>query len=148
MKNCIDIGIIQAFLDGELSTGEVTRVSDHICGCDSCAMLLSQAEDENAVVFPALAREFDSMVPTQRLWARIEDSIEVHKASTPWWRKLCGIIVSDFINPQVGAFAALLIVVGLFTMYKLSGPVPSSTIAGGPKVTNAPRTVNVDTVPS
>jgi hypothetical protein len=146
MKNCLDIGIIQAFLDGELSGTEVTRVSDHIGDCDSCAMLLSQAEDENAVVFPALAREFDSMVPTQRLWARIEDSIEVQKASAPWWRKLHGIIVIDLINPQVGAFAALLIVVGLFAMYKLSGPAVPNDVAGiVPKSSTSPRTVDVIT---
>ena len=77
-NNCLDIGIIQAFLDGELSVGDVARVSDHIADCDTCAMLLSQAEDENAIVFPALAREFDSMVPTQRLWARIEERSEEH----------------------------------------------------------------------
>ena len=87
MKNCLDIGIIQAFLDGELSSTEVTRVSDHIGDCDPCAMLLAQAEDENAVVFPALAREFDTLVPTQRLWARIEDSIQVEKDAAPWWQK-------------------------------------------------------------
>jgi len=146
MKNCLDIGIIQAFLDGELSSGEVTRVSDHIGDCDSCAMLLSQAEDENAVVFPALAREFDAMVPTQRLWARIEDSIEVQKASASWWRKLRGIIVSDLLNPQLGAFAALLIVVGLFAIYKLSGPAPTSDRAGignGPKISST-GVVNIE----
>ena len=146
MKDCLDIGIIQAFLDGELSSGEVTRVSDHIGDCDSCAMLLSQAEDENAVVFPALAREFDAMVPTQRLWARIEDSIETQKAALPWWRKLRGIIVSDFLNAQVGAFAALLIVIGLFAMYKLSGPTTPVDVATVPKTT-APPVVNIQTEP-
>lgn len=132
MKNCLDIGIIQAFLDGELSSTEVTRVSDHIGDCDSCAMLLSQAEDENAVIFPALAREFDAMVPTQRLWTSIENSIQSDKDAAPWWQKLYGIIVTDFINPQVGAFAGLLIVVGIFAIYKFSGPnevavVPTTT---------------------
>ncbi|HEY2867588.1 MAG TPA: hypothetical protein VGJ02_10890 [Pyrinomonadaceae bacterium] len=144
MKNCLDIGIIQSFLDGELASGEVTRVSDHIGDCDSCAMLLSQAEDENAVVFPALAREFDAMVPTQRLWARIEDSIETEKASAPWWEKAYAVFVT-LINPQVGAFAALLIVVGLFAMYKLSGPSSPGDRAGLiSKAANAPTIVNVD----
>lgn len=140
--NCLDIGIIQAFFDGELTSSEVTRVSDHITACDACAMLLSQAEDENAVVFPALAREFDSMVPTQRLWTRIEDGIQFEKDAAPWWQKLYGIIITDFLNPQVGAFAALLIVVGLFAMYKLNGPAVTSPndIASAPKVTAGPAT--------
>ena len=145
--NCFDIGIIQAFLDGELPSHEVARVSDHIGGCDSCAVLLAQAENENAVVFTALAGEMDTLVPTQRLWARIEDSIEVEKASAPWWQKAYALIVTDLINPQIGALAALLIVLGLFAMYKLSGPtVTTSDVAGGSKTTTAPRIVNVDTV--
>ncbi|MBV9243158.1 MAG: zf-HC2 domain-containing protein [Acidobacteria bacterium] len=146
--NCLDIGIIQAFLDGELPSSEVTRVSDHIGGCDTCALLLSRAEDENAAVFPALAREFDTMVPTQRLWARIEDSIQFEKDAAPWWQKLRAAVVANFINPQVGALAGLLIVLGLFAMYKLSGPSGTTDqIALGPKTTIAPTVVNVDTVP-
>ena len=142
MKNCFDIGIIQAFLDGELPASEVTRVSDHVGACDACATMLSQAEDENAVVFPALAREFDAMVPTQRLWTRIEDGIQFEKDSAPWWQKLYGIIVTDFLNPQVGALAALLIVLGLFAMYKLSGPTTTNNIAGvTPKTANDTRDV-------
>jgi hypothetical protein len=142
MKNCLDIGIIQAFLDGELPGGEVTRVSDHIGDCDSCALLLSQAEDENAIVFPALAREFDAMVPTQRLWARIEDSIEVEKATAPWWEKAFAVLAT-LIDPQVGAFAALLLVVGLFAMYRLSGPGSSDVAAG-----LTPRPAAISTNPS
>jgi len=146
--NCLDIGTIQAFLDGELSSGEVTHVSGHIGDCDSCAMLVSQAEDENAVVFPALAREFDAMVPTQRLWARIENSIEVEKDGAPWWQKVSGAL-SHLLNPQVGALAALLIVVGLFAMYKLSGPapVPTNNVASVPKTATAPAIVNIDPLP-
>jgi hypothetical protein len=145
--NCLDIGIIQSFLDGELSGIEATRVSDHIGGCDTCAMLVSQAEDENAIVFPALAREFDAMVPTQRLWARIEDSIEIEKASAPWWQKTYAVIVTSLINPQIGALAGLMIVVGLFAIYKLSGPSDTAPIAVGPRAAIAPTIVNVDTVP-
>jgi ribosomal protein S15P/S13E len=147
--NCLDIGVIQSFLDGELLGSEITRVSDHIADCDACAMLVSRAEDENAIVFPALAREFDAMVPTQRLWARIEGSIETQKASAPWWRKLRGIIVSDLLSPQIGAFAALLIIMGLFAIYKLSGPAPAVTndVASAPKITTAPVTREIVPVP-
>jgi anti-sigma factor RsiW len=129
MKNCIDIGIIQAFLDGELPTSEVARVSDHIEGCDACAVLLSQAEDENAVVFPALAREFDTMVPTQRLWARIEDSIQFEKDAAPFWQKLYGIIISGFASPQIAVAAGLLLVVGIVAILVLNKPAASPDIA-------------------
>jgi anti-sigma factor RsiW len=141
--NCFDIGIIQAFLDGELPGREVTRVSDHIGECNSCALLLAQAEDENAVVFTALAGEMDTLVPTQRLWTRIEDSIQIEKNSAPWWKKAYALVVVNLINPQIGALAALLIVLGLFAMYKLSGPAATNNIAGV-----VPRTTDTrDVVP-
>jgi len=120
--NCLDIGIIQAFLDGELAASEVTRVSDHIGDCDSCAMLLTQAEEENLIVFPALAREMDSLVPTQRLWTRINDSIIVEKAAAPWYQKLLGMLVSGFASPSVAIATGLLIVGGFFAIFLLNRP--------------------------
>ena len=65
--NCFDIGTIQAFFDGELAHEELSRVSGHIAACDACALMLAEVEDESAVVFPALEREFNTLVPTQRL---------------------------------------------------------------------------------
>jgi anti-sigma factor RsiW len=49
-----DIGTIQAFLDGELAHDRVAEVSSHVGACDDCALMLAQAEDESAIVFPAL----------------------------------------------------------------------------------------------
>ena len=152
-SNCFDIGIIQAFLDGELPSHEVTRVSDHIGGCDSCATMLSQAEDENAVVFPALASEMNALVPTQRLWTRIEDSIQFEKDSAPWWQKAYALVVINLITPQIGALAALVIVLGLFAMYKLGGPTVPNNVAGGTNPTTttremAPVTTGINDVPS
>ncbi|HEV7700063.1 MAG TPA: hypothetical protein VGO43_07530 [Pyrinomonadaceae bacterium] len=131
-RDHLDIGIIQAFLDGELATGEVTRVSDHISDCDTCALMLAQAEDENAVVFPSLAREFDTMVPTQRLWARINDSIEIEKASAPWFQKLYGILVSGFASPSFAIAAGLLIIAGIFGVFMLKRPTIVNEIATTP----------------
>ena len=74
-QDCLDIGIIQAFLDGELAHPESARVSGHIAVCDACSLMLADAEDESAVVFSALDREFSTLVPTQRLWNKINDSI-------------------------------------------------------------------------
>jgi anti-sigma factor RsiW len=142
MKNCLDIGIIQAFLDGELSGGELTRVSDHIGDCDSCAMLLAEAEDENAVVFPALAREFDTMVPTHRLWARIEDSIQVEKAAYPWYRKLYGILVSGFASPSFAVAAGLVIILAIFAVFTLRKPTNDS-VAFAPAAISSPQSRSV-----
>jgi hypothetical protein len=112
--NCLDIGIIQAFLDSELSLDETARVSTHIATCDSCAMMLAEAEEESALVFPVLAREFDTLVPTQRLWNKINDSIKIEQENRPIWEKAWAFVRFSLASPSMIAAASLLIVFGLF----------------------------------
>ena len=110
--NCIDIGTIQAFLDGELDLARSAEVSEHIDECDACALMLSEAEGEEAVIMPALARELDALVPTQRLWAKINDHIETEKRERPWYQKLGAIALTLLARPSFAvATAALLFVV-------------------------------------
>ena len=78
-RDCLDIGTIQAFLDSELPKGELGRVASHLGDCDDCALMLATAEDESAIVFPALECEFDTLVPTQRLWTKINGEIETER---------------------------------------------------------------------
>ena len=75
MEKCFDEGTLQAFLDNELDSGEARRVSRHIADCVSCAELLAVVEEETAFVFGALDPELNTLVPTQRLWTKINDSI-------------------------------------------------------------------------
>jgi len=46
--NCLDIGTIQAFLDGELTPDVSMSVTNHIAGCDACSFMLGEAEEESA----------------------------------------------------------------------------------------------------
>ena len=69
--DCLDIGTIQAFLDGELTPDASMSVTKHIAGCNACSYMLGEAEEESAFVFPVLEREMNTHVPTQRLWTRI-----------------------------------------------------------------------------
>jgi len=116
-EKCFDIGMIQAFLDGELSAQTVDNISHHIALCDSCAMLLIEAEEESAFAFTALEQEFSNpLVPTHRLWAKINDSIESERK--PIWQSVFIFFVnlkSNFSNQTITAFASLLIFIGLFT---------------------------------
>ncbi len=112
-EHCLDIGSIQAFLDGELAHAESARVSGHIAVCDGCAVMLAEAENESALVFPALEREFNSLVPTQRLWTRINDSITVERDSQPIWRKAWAYVSIALANPSLTAAASILLVVGI-----------------------------------
>ena len=121
-EKCFDIGTIQAFLDGELSSDKMESVSRHIALCDDCAISMAEAEEESAFAFSALEQEFNTLVPTQRLWTKINNSIEKEKKS--FWKPIFGF----FSNPSVAAFASLLIVVGFFAaMLNLKTDAPTDS---------------------
>jgi hypothetical protein len=111
---CIDIGTIQAFLDGETTQDVSLRIGRHIANCDGCTRLLAAAEDENSFVFAALDREMNALVPTQRLWNRINDSIEVEKAKEPIWKQVYAFISVSLASPSLTAAAGVLVVFGIF----------------------------------
>ncbi len=115
MKECIDIGIIQAFLDGETSAGETVRISEHIEDCDPCALLLAQAEDESAIVFSALDRDLDALVPTQRLWSRINELISEERERASWWHRALAMLSLPLSSPSMAA-AGVLVVVGMLAV--------------------------------
>lgn len=113
---CIDIGTIQAFLDGETTQDESLRIGHHVANCDNCARLLAVEEDENSFVFSALDREMNALVPTQRLWTRINDSIEVEKARRPFWQNVYSFFAMSVRDRSMMAMAGLLIVFGLLAV--------------------------------
>ena len=76
---CLDEGTIQAFLDGELKDAQMETATRHIALCDDCTYLLSEAEEESVFAFSALDGEMNTLVPTQRLWSKINDSIVEEK---------------------------------------------------------------------
>jgi hypothetical protein len=110
-EKCIDIGTIQAFLDGELQNNSAVAVSEHVTECDNCAVLLADADNENSAAFAVLEREFDVLVPTQRLWSRINESIEIEKSRTPFWQKLYAFVSVNLASPSLSAAAGVLLIV-------------------------------------
>jgi hypothetical protein len=114
-ESCLDIGIIQAFLDGELAHDQIAMVSGHVATCGTCALMIAEAEDESAIVFPALEREFDTLVPTQRLWNKINHSIAAERESRPFLQKVWAFLTVSLANPSIAAAMILLIIVGVFT---------------------------------
>jgi hypothetical protein len=116
MNNCLDTGTIQAFLDGELTPAAASNVSAHIAICDACAAQLATAEDESAFVFSVLEREMETLVPTQRLWNKINESIEVEKHNLPFWQKAWGALVASLANPAIAVAAVAVIVFGISSL--------------------------------
>ena len=114
---CIDIGTIQAFLDGETPQDESLRIGQHIANCEGCARLLAVAEDENSFVFSTLEREMNALVPTHRLWTRINDSIKVEKSRQPIWRTVFAFLGASLVSPSLTSAAALLVVFGFIAAF-------------------------------
>ena len=133
---CFEIGAIQAFLDGETSPEASLRLTDHVASCDRCAAALAQADEENSVVFSTLERELNALVPTQRLWTRINESIAV-ESHVPAWQKILVYVRASFANPSIAVAAGVVLVFGMFAIVIVKND------GGGTIVTNNPVSVPV-----
>ncbi len=149
---CFEIGTIQAFLDGETAPDVSLRLTDHVAACDDCARLMAEADEENAVVFSTLERELNTLVPTQRLWSRINETIEVEKSRMSVWQKLLVFIRVSLANPSITVAAGILLVLGMFAVVVTVrdrnevGPTVAQNAPTAPTVSSAPNTtVMVDT---
>jgi anti-sigma factor RsiW len=133
MNNCLDTGTIQAFLDGELMPAAASNVSAHIAMCDACAAQLGTAEEESAFVFSVLEREMDTLVPTQRLWSKINESIEVEKHNLPLWQKAWNVLVASLANPAIAVAAVAVIVFGWDKVSAGSSRATRNAACGSPQ---------------
>lgn len=144
-EKCFDIGTIQAFLDGELETAMTEAVARHVSVCDDCAILLATAEDESAFAFSALDEEFNTLVPTQRLWTKINDSIEREKK--PFWKPIFAFL----LQPSAAAFAGLLFVaVVSVSLLSIKPDAPNGYVAltnGEKQIVNNPASGTRQTSP-
>jgi anti-sigma factor RsiW len=143
---CLEMGAIQAFLDGETSPAQSLVISDHIADCDRCAALLALAEEETAVVFSALERELNTLVPTQRLWNRINESIAEEKSRMPVWQRALGFLSGNIATPSFASAFGLLIVFGMIAavmtyqpdMFTSQGPIADHIQPPAPVPSKAP----------
>jgi hypothetical protein len=123
-EKCFDIGTIQAFLDGELAAELTETVARHVSACNNCAILLAESEEESAFAYSILEGELNTLVPTQRLWTKINDSIEQKRKS--FWEPIFAFL----LQPQAAAFASLIFVaVVTITLLSLKPNAPTNYIA-------------------
>ncbi|NOT48698.1 MAG: hypothetical protein HOP17_13230 [Acidobacteria bacterium] len=155
-EKCFEIGAIQAFLDGETTPELSFAITEHSAKCDSCALLIAEAEEENAQVFAMLDRELNSLVPTQRLWSNITVALAEERNQASFWDKARGYVFALFANPSLGVAASVLVVAGLFAaVWSLKSPVtngPGSDVVAvntaQPQVPQTGRTEKVNTTVS
>jgi len=75
MTRCLDEGKLQSYFDGELPIEMMENVTSHLASCVTCAAAARELEEESAFVMSALAAEFESSVPTERLRERINEAV-------------------------------------------------------------------------
>jgi len=159
MEKCFDEGTLQAFLDNELSSELSQKVARRIAACDPCANLLAEVEEETAFAYSMLEQEFNTLVPTQRLWTKINESIEIQCRKRSVWQHILAFVSSlSFTNPHVVAFGSLLMIVGVVSALivvkndvSVSGgnpivPPPSDTVSRATQINN-PSPPSVDAPP-
>lgn len=114
--NCFDLGTIQAFTDGELSSGRSERLLKHIAVCDACAALLSECEDESSFAYSVLDEQLNILVPTERLRAKVFASIDaIESRQRLGWLNQIGAFFS-FNSSGFAAAASVVIVVGVIAL--------------------------------
>lgn len=147
---CLEIGTIQAFLDGETTPELSFNITEHSAACDNCALLIAEAEEENSQVLAMLDRELNTLVPTQRLWSNISVALAEEKSQFSFWDRARGFVFALFANPSLGVAASVLVIAGLFaTVWTLRTPVadlPGSDTVASKSVQNpTSRTEEVNT---
>lgn len=154
MKECLDEGMLQAYLDGELAHELAEKAALHLRSCNPCADAGREMESEVALLTAALAPEFEVNVPTESLRSRLDDAINqlqptpVRAKVSPersWLQKFTDLFG---VTPQrafsYAALAALLLAaIALSVIYLKRGEV-----SRGIEIANIPKPESVTPKPA
>lgn len=148
MNTCLDEGMLQAYMDGELPPAQMEAAAQHLAACPTCAELAHEAEHEYALFSTAFAPVLSTPPPTERLRARLEDAIadlqapprRAVEAPAPrlgaWWGALAAAFA---VTPrQAAACASFLLCVALTVTLTMLRPQPTTETAQSPANQPAP----------
>src|ERR1700750_2271054 len=147
-KRCLDEGLLQAYIDGELSREQTAQPAPPIAACEACATALASVENENSFFAAAFAPDESINVPTELLRSRIgaavaqlEDAHGLNQSRSNG-RHFKGFLASlsslfTFTPQRAAGFASVLALVAAgiiyFAVIKKTGttgsPQPSHEIA-------------------
>ncbi|HEX8492275.1 MAG TPA: zf-HC2 domain-containing protein [Pyrinomonadaceae bacterium] len=128
MKECLEEGMIQAYVDGELSSSEAERVAKHAGACAACATAVSEAENELSLLSTAFEPELNLPVPSERLRERLNTaigelnvrSVAPAKASRNLKGWLASLVPSfNFAPRHAFGFASLVAVVAFAAIFAI-----------------------------
>ena len=139
-KRCLDEGVLQAYLDGELAHERAAEVAAHVAACDACAEALAEATQDNSLFAAAFAPDESVNVPSEVLRSRINASVAQLESqaesarSDSRGRNFGGFFASltalfSFTPQGAAAFATLLAVLALALVYfsaQKAGPTPGT----------------------
>jgi hypothetical protein len=127
-KRCLDEGILQAYLDGELPRESAASAAAHLAACADCAAALAGAEQETSLLAAAFAPDESVSVPSEVLRsrigaavARLESAAEANPSPARgrnfggFFAPLAGLF--SFTPQRAAAFASLLAAVALALVY-------------------------------
>lgn len=157
MNMCLDEGMLQAYMDGELASAQLEACAAHLATCATCAELAHEAEHESTLCATAFASVLSVPAPTARLRVRLEDALAAAQAppqriaESPATRLrawAAALTASFALRPRyIGAFASFLLAVALtvtLTMMRPKQPQSDGQIAGVQQV-NAPVVAGAQT---
>jgi hypothetical protein len=140
MRECIEEGILQSYVDNELSHETAERVAAHIAACETCAEAVIVASGEMSLFTSAFEAENALEIPTVRLRERIDAAIgEMNRPAQIYGQKQSGSFsnwLASFagmfkVSPQraVG-FASLIAVIAFAAIFAIIRLNRSATNSG------------------
>lgn len=135
MTRCLDEAKLQSYFDGELSLDMMESVTSHLASCVTCAAAARELEEESAFVMSALAAEFETSVPTERLRERIDAAVlgerlavaEATQKSSGLAAFFSGLL--NFGTQRTLGYASLAVIVAfaaIFAVVKLNTSTPNT----------------------
>lgn len=127
MKNvCLEEGLLQAYMDGELSPEATGSAAAHLARCEACADALASAAADNDFLSAALGPDEAVNVPTAALRARLNAAVAQLEAApepSPARRWNLGALLAPLsgifsLTPaRAAAFASVLAVVAFAAVF-------------------------------
>jgi len=146
----LDEGIIQTYIDGELSREDAAATAAHLGSCEACSAALAEAEGQASFFATAFAPDDSVSVPTAALRARLNASVaQLEVAAQSEQRHSQGWSFGGFLASFSGLFtftpraaaacATLVVAVAVGIIYFASqkspqspaGPQPGTEMARG-----------------
>lgn len=142
MTRCLDDAKLQSYFDGELSIEMMESVTSHLASCVTCAAAARELEEESALLTSALAAEFESSVPTERLRERIDAAVLGERIATAGATQKTGFFAGlfNFGTQRTLGYASMAVVLAfaaIFAVVKMRSTTQPPAVPGNDQVAKA-----------